>query len=363
MQTDTQFDVLFDKRRQEYLAETRALLSSYMHRQQPLKTNLFMSFSEWPQQAKGQNHSLSFEAHKSLFDAKNSDLQEGGYFVCLQETGICINPGRNFFEKVCQQGYTLQDIDIVIATNPDRSIQEAITELYSLNRESSRTLTSYGQDPHIIRFFLHPDLSAHLASLFRPMFREELASLVSLETFTKTGEKLQISELLSLSYTKTLGSGLAIRIDAQAVDLSFGFLACGGYREELNDFFAPCTTLLAGIGECSPEDLEQVAFQPEHLGYYGLLKLLEHTPSLQACLVSEFSRSMGDIRLELLQKLRAQKPMGPKVLPVDNGFCLHLDPLAVKMHGKTFCSYEDVRVIRPFGSFGPLLFLADGEVL
>ena len=95
------------------------------------------------------------------------------------------------------------------------------------------------------------------------------------------------------------------------VNLSLGFLAGGGYREELNDFFAPCTTLLAGIGECSPEDLEQVAFEPLHLGYYGLLKLLEHTPSLQACLVSEFSRSMGDIRLELLQKLRAQRANGP----------------------------------------------------
>lgn len=358
------FDLLFDKRRQEHLTEMRQLFSSYMQKPKRSKTNLFMSFSAWPARCRHKDGAFSFEEHQALFDAKNSDLQEGGYFLSLNQKGICINPGKTFFQELCQKGYSLQDIDVVLATQHSHAIQEAITSLHSLNRECSRTLLSYGEPPHIIRFFLHPELYASVSSQFRPLFREELNSVLSLETFTKSEEVRALDDLLTLAYTKTEGASLALRLDLEgSKNSSFGYIAKGGYHESLESFFAPCSILTAGIGECVAEDLEKVALQKDALGYYGLLKLIERSKNLKLALVSEFSRSMGDCRLELIQKLKTDIMGDTKALPLDKNFSLDLDTLVVQTHSKSFCSFDDVRALRPNGAFGELIYLDSSDVL
>lgn len=365
MQTDTTFDILFDKRRQEHLTEIRQLFSSYMQKPKRSKTNLFISFSAWPALSRHKEGTFSFEEHQALFDAKNSNLQEGGYFLSLNQKGICVNPGKTFFAQFCQKGYSLQDIDIVIATQSSHAIQEAITSLHSLNRECSRKLLSYAEPPHIIRFFLHPELYAAVSSQFRPVFREELNSVLSLETFTKSEEVRVLDDLLTLSYTKTEGATLAVRLDLDGSNnSSFGYIAQGGYHESLRSFFSPCSILAAGIGECTAEDLEKVSLQKDALGYYGLLQLIESSTNLKLVLVSEFSRSMGDCRLELIQKLKADIGNEVKVLPLDKNFSLDLDTLVIQTHAaKTFCSFDDVRALRPNGAFGELIYLDRSDVL
>ncbi len=363
MQTDTAFDILFDKRRQEYLTEMRELFSSYMQRPKQLKTNLIRSFSSWPTRNRDTLGNFSFEEHQALFDAKNSDIQEGGYFLALNQKGICINPSGNFFEEFCQKGFSLQDIDVVIATNPSDSIEKTLTSIYNLNRESNRTLMSYGQEPHVIRFFLHPELHASVSSHLRPTIREELGSILSLETFTKSHEVRSIDDTLSLCYAKTEGDNLALRIDAIGNGISVGFISSGGYHDGLRGLFSPCSLLIAGIGECTAEDLEKVTLQKQTLGYYGLLELIQNAPNLRLALVSEFARSMGDLRLELVQKLLSELDAGPKVLPLDKDFCLNLDTLTVETHAKSYCTFDDVQVVRPNGSFAPLQFLDASDVL
>lgn len=363
MKTDAMLDILFDKRRQEHLEKTRELFNSYMRKPKLLKTNLLMSFSAWPEVCKHKEGIFSLTEHQALFDAKNSALQEGGYFLSLQQKGICINPSGTFFEELCQKGYSLQDIDVVFATANLPSIQETIKCLHSLNRECNRTLVSYGQEPHVIRFFLHPELFATLSSELRPIIRQELNSVLSLETFTKSQEVRALDDNLKLSYTKTEGGNLALRIDAEDEQISFGYISQGGYDESLDSFFAPCTILTAGIGECPVEDIEKVSMQHTSLGYFGLSNLIEGLTNLKAVLVSEFSRSMGDCRLELIQKLKREQSTHPKILPLDKNFCLQLDLLAVETAPNSYCSFEDVRVVRANGSFGALLFLGSDDVL
>ena len=363
MQTDTMFDILFDKRRQEHLSEIRQLFSRYMQKPKRSKTNLFMSFSAWPNPSTHTEGTFSLEEHQALFDAKNSDLQEGGYFLSLNNKGICINPSKTFFKEFCQKGYSLHDIDVVIATKSTLCIQEAITSLHSLNRECSRTLLSYGESPHIIRFFLHPELYAAVSSQFRPLFREELNSVLSLETFTKSQEIRPLDDALTLAYTKTEGATLAIRLDLERENISFGYIAQGGYHSSLESFFAPCSILAAGIGECTAEDLEKVSMQKQTLGYYGLVQLVQDAARLKLALVCEFSRAMGDCRLELIQKLTADVDHNAKILPLDKAFMLDLDTLVLQTHAKSYSSIDDVRVLRPNGAFGQLLYLNARDVL
>lgn len=363
MQTDTAFDILFDKRRQEYLSEMRELFSTYMHRPKQLTSNLVRSFTSWPARNRHAAGNFSFEEHQALFDAKNSDIQEGGYFLALNQKGICINPSRNFFEELCQKGFSLQDIDVIIATCNSHSIEKTLTSIYNLNRESNRTLMSYGQEPHVIRFFLHPELFASVSSRLRPTIREELGSILSLDTFTKSHEIRPIDDALTLCYAKTESSNLALRIDAPSDRISVGFISSGGYHESLKSLFMPCSLLIAGIGECTAEDLEKVSLQKQALGYYGLLELIQSAPNLKLALISEFARSMGDLRLELLQKLRRELEDDPKVLPLDKDFCLDLDTLTVETHAKNYCAFEDIQVVRPNGPFAPLQFLNASDVL
>ena len=355
-----QTDILFDKRRSEYLTKTRSLFSAYMHKQKKLKTNDFLSLCSWPKPSPQKDGYFSFEDHEALFCAKNRAIQEGGYFLSLNGQGICINPNKDFFRKLCEKGYTLKDIDIIIATTADATTKEAIMQLHALNREFSRTLISYGQEPHIIRFFLHPELMSPLASLFRPIFRQELSSVISLETFARQAEVRALDDTLTLSYTKTEAEGLACRIDS--TDHSFGFVSQGGYHDALGTFFAPCSVIAAGIGSLSAEDLEKVSLQVDSLGYFGISKLIEACPNLKLLLVSEFCRSMGDVRLETVQKLTSEYPEGPKILALDENFSLDLDAFAVNTYGNTYCSYDECRVIRLQGAFGPLSFLPQEDV-
>jgi hypothetical protein len=355
------FDALCDKRRQEYLSRTRELLHTYIEKPKKLKSNHLLSLTRWPKAPQQYVGYFSFEELQTLFDAKNCDQEEGGYFLALAEKGICINPGTHFFEAFCEKGNSLQDIDIVIVTKNDKKVLEAVGRLQALNRECNRTLVSLGLEPHIIRFFLEPELYSPLFGTFRPQFREEKESIVSLETFSESAESIMLEKGLSLSYMKSASSCLAIRLDADS--LSFGFLAGGGVHEGLVDFFSPCNILLIGIGECSPEDLEKVRLEKDSVGYFGLYSLLEHSSSCKLALVSEFSRHMGDLRIELARKLVADLRSDITLLPLDHGFSLELDALAVKTAEKSFASYDALRVVRPNGSFGPLVYVAEEDLL
>ncbi|MCE5295324.1 MAG: hypothetical protein LLF94_12030 [Chlamydiales bacterium] len=358
---DILFDILFDKRRQEYLNESRKLFNSYMQKPKQCRTNTLLSFSCWKKASEPSNNGFSYQEHQALFDAKNSDIQTGGYFITLNQKGICINPDAHFFEEFCQKGYSLQDIDVVIATHNSSKVLEGIMRFGTLCREYSRTLISYGQDPHVIRYFLHPELFASVSIHFRPTIRQEVGSVLSLETFTNSIEVRQIDEALTLHYAKDANSNLGFRIDSQCVSL--GFMANGGYHSVLENLFLPITVLIGGIGLTPATDLEKVELQVDHLGYYGLHELINNAPSLQLALVSEFSRSMGDCRLELIQKLRQDVVTNAKILPLDSNFSLHLDDLVIGTQSQNLTTLDDVRVVRPAGPFGQLHFLDKADVL
>ncbi|MBS0635245.1 MAG: hypothetical protein JSR37_07260 [Verrucomicrobia bacterium] len=353
MQTDSIFDLLFDKQREKYLHEMRDLFSRFMQRPKQLKTNLFTSFTSWPDS--------SFEPHQALFSGKKNDVQEGGYFLSVQGVGICINPSQNFFEELCQSGFSLHDIDVVIATSSHEPIKEAIKNLHSLGRECSRTLMSYGQDPHIIRYFLHPDLYTALSSHCRPIIREEVGTILSLETFTKTIECRSLADGVQLFYCNAEGNNLAMRIDCQDEEISFGLISSGGFNDSVEELFSTCSIIACGIGNCSSEDLEKLQLQKQSLGYYGLYKLIKSSCNLEIVLVSEFARSMGDCRLELVKKLRSE--LDCTIIPIDSSFSLQLDARVIETENGSFSTCNDVRVLRPDGAYGRLLFLGSEDTL
>ncbi len=346
MQTEIELDVLFEKRHQEHLEKTRNLFTSYMQRVKRTKSNLLTSYTGWKE----------VDEHALLFRAKECEQEEGGYLLFLNGKGIAINPGRDFFTKICKDGYSLQDIDIVLATYASASLQEAIPELFHLNREVNRTLVSYGQDAHPIRFFLHPDL----LGLLKPTSRQEREGIASLETFSAGEETYALTDDLSLAYMALEGKGVAIRIEAPNQALSLGYISHGGFVAGLQDFVSNCTLLIGAVGATPAEDLEQVTFQKDTLGFMGLVAIANAAKAVDLMLVSEFSQAFGDIRIELIEKLR--KVTGARILPMQHGFTMHLDGLAIETSAKGLTSYDDVQIVRPFGPCSPLLYLAPCDI-
>ncbi len=340
MQLEQELEMQFEMRHKEHLQRTRTLFSSYIERVKRTKSNLFISFTKWQE-----SNEIDL-----LFNAKKHDLESGGYLLFLKGQGIAINPGQSFMKDITQSGYSLHDIDIVIATESYSSVEE----LFHLNRESNLQLASYAAPPHIIRFLLHPELMQSLIGHFRPKSRQEKESIVSLETFSDGEEELELVSGLTLAYMQTAGNGLAIRLEGDGTSL--GYISHGGYLDAHSAFFSSCSLLIAGVGNTCPEDLEELTLQKDSLGYHGLKKLVEGAQELKVALLSEFSRSMGDIRIELTQKV--QKDASCHVLPLHSGFSMHLDALAIQSTGR-LATADDVRVVRVNGA---LMYVAEEDI-
>ncbi len=353
MQSEIVQDILFEKRRHEYAAAKRSLFTSYVSQPKKEKTCTLVSFTKWH----------LGESHRELFMEKESDLQEGGYYLVLQGLGIAINPGKDFFSSFCKKGYTLQDIDIVIQTYSDPQITNQLLEIQEINQRANQKLIPYGEEPHLIRFFLHSEAFGHFTTRFRPTFRKERDSLFLLETFSQKEETLALGDGLELAFIRLEQDGYAVRISDKKEGHQIGYISHGGYRDALSDFFQPCTLVIAGIGKSSIEDLEKIALEKDSLGFFGIIKLLEGLENLDALLVSEFSKGLGDIRIELLHKIQSTLDNGPKLLPLDDSFVLDLETNAVRLENGSFSLLRDVRSIRPYGSFSKILYVSNEDLL
>lgn len=357
MHTQTSYDLLFDKRREEHLKKTRALFTCYMEQSAQEKTDQLISFTGWPEESSEKSTLFSLADHKLLFGPHLVDEQKGGYYLCLEQNGICINPGKDFFSALTASGKTLFDIDVVICSRKDRDLEEALKEIHTLNRELNRTLLSYEQEPHVIRYLLHPTLYSALSAELRPEFREERHSIITLETFGggATEETYQIADSLSFAYTKTANANLGIRFSSPKD--SIGFLLGANWQESLQPFFASCSLMVLGIGKTSAEDLEKVALHTDSLGYFGCFQCIQAQPRAELVLVSEFSRQNGDIRLELVKKLAFDVKTQAKLLPIDAGFCLDLNTKEIEVSSQKTTPYQEVHALRPQGSFAKLIFI------
>lgn len=363
METETSYDTLFENRRAEYLKETRELFSAFMQQPSRVKPDLFLSFTQWEGGQPKDKAPFSLADHKLLFGPTQIDEEKGGYYLRVAGKGIAISPGKTFFASLFQQGFTLFDIDLIIAPHPSAEMGAILKEIHALNRELNRTLLSYEQEAHVIRFLLHPELYSELSRELRPEFREERHSLHSLETFAQNDgeESYEISQDLHLAYTKAQNDALALRL--QTKNFSLGLLSGTGWHERLKPFFASCRFMLCGIGQTPAEDLEQVSLQTDALGLFGLAQLLESLPGLDLVLLSEFSRQDGDIRLELVKKIRQMAAKGPAILPVAFGFRLQLESGDVVTANNQHIHYQEVKVVRAEGSFGTLLYVSNENIV
>ncbi|MBS0654924.1 MAG: hypothetical protein JSR46_04030 [Verrucomicrobia bacterium] len=375
--------LVFDRRKEDYLQRKQALFAEYMQRDaQQKELNLFFclnSSAETHQLSRNDAAPLSIEDLKNLLTNPFNTYHNGGYLLRWNKKSIVINPTRGFLERFCELGHHLWDIDAVIVTSPEKSSSHDLELIHSLNRELNSTLVSYDQEPHVIRYLLHPVVYAQCGAILRPHFREEKGTVICLETFQDgyAEEVYALDSHSKLWYSKR-DSSLMIRLELykepdqeESPSLSFGYLADSQWDDTCAAFFKGCEVLLAGFGKTCPEDLENIKTQTNSIGYWGLSRAAKKLPKLQALLVGEFCPCQGDIRIAVIKKLKKQisgRDRQPTLLPLEQGFILDLDTMKINTGTKLlppyqFCACDEVHVVQSEESFGPLLYLSKELVL
>jgi hypothetical protein len=375
--------LVFDKRKEDYLQRKQALFAEYMQRNAKQRDlNLFFclnSSAETLQTNRDEAAPFSLEDLKNLLTNPFNTYYNGGYLLRWNQKSIVINPTRGFMQRFCELGHHLWDIDAVIVTSPEKSSSHDLELIHSLNKELNNTLVAYEQEPHVIRYLLHPVVHAQCAANLRPHFREEKGSVICLETFQDgyAEEVYALDPSIKLWYSKR-DSSLMMRLEfykepdqEESPSLSFGYLADSQWDDTCASFFKGCEVLLLGFGKTSPEDIENVKTETNSIGYWGLLRAAKKLQKLQVLLVGEFCPCQGDIRIAVIKKLKKQisgRDRQPALLPLEQGFILDLDTLKINTGTKRlppyqFCACDEVHVVQSEESFGQLLYLSKELVL
>ena len=306
--------------------------------------------------------------------------KSGGFFFRWNGHGIVINPGAEFLDRFHQAGLHLNMIDSVIVTEPSTESHEDIQKIYDLNYE----LNKMGTDLHIIRYYLNHNVHQRLSHALKPNFKQERNTVHSLELFLDSPdiEKESLSDEISLSYFST-GTRSSISGNDKAHSLAIwlelnkgtevkriGYVSGAGWSPSLGSHFGPVDLMISGFGTTEPNDYGKLNYQEQELGYFGTYTLMEEMkPSLH--LVAGFDGKQGDIRLEVMKKMRKEyrknhpsAPNAPVILPADKGMKVDLNQMKVfsSINGEML-DPKHVLICKTHDTFGVLSYVSHDSVL
>ncbi|MBA2727030.1 MAG: hypothetical protein H0U49_02515 [Parachlamydiaceae bacterium] len=333
----------------------------------------------------------AFENHpfRSFSEATNPSLLTeesrkslGGHFIRWNAKGIVINPGPGFIKIFHDQGLCIGDIDFVIVTHNSPEAYGDVKNISELNSQLNKT----SSELQIIHYYLHHKVRQELAGMLKPSFKQARHTIHNLEMFLDSPdvEEIELAEGISLNYFQCTSpdfltknhddnyladtTGLGIRLElSNAIDhVRIGYLSKMGWSPLIAHHLSQCDLLLAGFGNTTPRDYSKLGYNENFLGYYGCYSLLEEvTPKLM--LLTEFNGREGDLRLEVIRKMRNDFANTNKdfstapsvVLPADIGLMLDLHTLQIKCSmSSEYVPVATLRVVASSLDFGRLSYLS-----
>lgn len=314
------------------------------------------------------------EREEEAWRIEDTKRSEGGYFLRWNGLGIAINPGRHFLRLFHEQGLYLRDIDCVIVTSGQPENYIDVRAIHAFNSRLNRSQ----HELHIIRYYLHRQAYQELASDLKPNFKQEAGSVHSLELYIDSpeSESIALNDGVDLHYFLTSAKessnrAIGIRLEmrpnpedsSQTRSVHVGYASGTPWSPMLASYMSGCDLLIVGIENSSPNDYQKQSYNEDSLGYYGASSLaLEAAPRLLIC--SEFGGHEGDIRLELIQKMRREVSSETVILPGDAGLNIDLKTLTVR------CTVTGVavdpaclRIAKSRQAFGHLQYLSPDCIL
>lgn len=326
---------------------------------------------------------------------EQSRQNSGGFYIRWNGMGVVINPGSNFLENLHKQGLYIQDINFVIVTQDTSEANADIKRIYDLNYQ----LNKISPELHVIHYYINHKAYQTLSHVLKPNFKQERNTVHSLELFLDSPdvESEVLAEGIILSYFSTSSRGgyisnseyqgttrmmqpncVGIRLDLkkegvlekQSEAIRVGYVSATAWSPLLAHHLGHCDILMTGFGTTNPNDYGKLNYNENSLGYFGTYTLFEEVrPKLLLC--SEFDGRDGDIRLEIVRKLRAEYKKAnrntqliPAILPADNGLFVELSTQQVECSiSKTLIDSSDVVVVKSSGTYGKLQYLSPSCIL
>ncbi len=310
----------------------------------------------------------------------NLQAKCGGFFLRWNGHGIVINPGTSFLDRFHEAGLHLQMIDSVIVTEPHLDSYADIQKIYDLNYE----LNKVGTDLHIIRYYLNHNAHQLLSHTLKPNFKQERNTVHSLELFLDSPdiEKETLTDDVTLSYFST-GTRSTLSGNEKAHSLAvwleltkgsevkrIGYVSGAGWSHTLGSHFGKIDLMISGFGSTEPNDYGKLNYKENELGYFGTYSLLEEVkPALH--LVAGFDGKQGDLRLELMKKLRKEyrknhptAPHTPVILPADKGMKVELNQMKVfSSITNEMLDPKQVLICKTHDTFGVLSYASQDSIL
>lgn len=372
--------------------------SDLFRKRSKIPDNAFYVLQGWDFTHAGpfQNRNLFPSTTRHLL-TEHSRSTSGGFFLRWNGKGIVINPGRHFIDHFHQQGLHIKDIDFVIVTKDDREAYSDVEEIYELNYQ----LNKVNPELQIIHYYLNQKAYEDLSRILKPNFKQARHAVHNLEIYLDSPdvEKVELSDAIQLHYflastqdafmkglgakedryqkgasTSTLGIRLDLKIPAKpstpytaekTASLRIGYISGVAWSPLLAHNLGNCDLLIAGFGNTSPNDYDKLSYNPDSLGYHGTFSLLEEVnPRLLLC--SEFGGREGDIRIEVVKKIRQEYAQSnrsvrnaPVVLPGDIGLLIDLKTLQIQCSvSQILVDPNQAHVVKFAEAFGNLRYLS-----
>lgn len=309
---------------------------------------------------------------------EESRKSRGGHYLRWNDKGIVINPGKGFIENFHSQGFCIRDIDYVIVTWDSEEAHGDVKMIYELNNQLNKT----SSELQIIHYYLNQKTFQELSAVLKPSFKQARNTIHNLEIFLDSPdvEKVELTDTITLHYFLTSPqnasfrasslaennslSSLGIRLELENQDnsttLHVGYISGMGWSPLIAHHLGQCDILLAGFGNTNMKDYSKLAYIENCLGYYGCHSLMKEVcPKL--LLLTEFGGREGDIRLEVIKKIRKEAaPLQKTIaLPSDVGMVIDLEEITVKCSlSENFVSPENTHVVASCVNFGKLNYLS-----
>ena len=186
-----------------------------------------------------------------------------------------------------------------------------------------------------------------------------------------TAEYFETEHIIDDEGTYIGGASYGLKITCEGDNsekISIGITSDTRYLDVLPDILRDCKYIVANFSETSKADYEEGTEKENHLGYSGCLKLIKEcnvksTLSEPIYIISEFWGGKGDVRREIVRKLRENSGY-KKVIPGDIGmtFMLDNDTFLCDFCGKE-TKVEEIRVVRQKGDYSGLSLLCNECVM
>lgn len=310
----------------------------------------------------------------------NIPIKGGGIYIKWHGTGIVIDPGINFMENLHIAGLGIKDIDVIIVTHNHIDHNGDLITIDDLASQLDKKDIVLYMDKKTEQEF-----AGRLIN-FTEENRHGLDLMLTPNMEFCVGSKKDIlikviptKHILKADGNYALNTTYAVKISLKENDVIkaiIGFTSDTIYLEELSEAFIDCDYIIANISETDQNDYLKKIQKTKHLGYSGCLKLIKQCNNKRITtlpdivlaekpryIISEFWAGKGDVRKELVRRLREESEYD-YIYPGDIGMFFFLDQPTF-LCGLCGCerSLDYLNIIRPDLEYSRFLCICNECIL